>query len=246
MGTREREVEALALAGTRVFAIGTSTEMLALAGSGARRFDLAGKRVTPGFNDAHSHPLDGGVALLTQVAQELASIEAIKAAIRAKAAATPPGDWVIGFLYDDTKTSRPLERADSDAVAPDHPVVVQHRGGHTAFVNSRALAAVKVAENTLDPPHGKYFRDSAGRHNGRVAENAVDAILKLAIKPPSREDYRKGAVTAARELLRDQYLHESDIGQHGVALPVSSDPDTFALLLRRLPATGRRRLASRD
>ena len=42
MGTRVREVEALALAGPRVLAIGTSAEMLALAGSGTRRVDLGG------------------------------------------------------------------------------------------------------------------------------------------------------------------------------------------------------------
>ncbi len=199
MVTRDREAEALALAGSRVLAIGTSTEMLALAGSRARRFDLAGRRVTPGFNDAHSHPCDSGVALVTQVALEMDSIEAIKVAIRARAAATPPGDWVVGFLYDDTKTPRPLERADLDAAAPEHPVVVQHRGGHTAFVNSRALAAAKVEENTPDPPHGEYFRDSAGRHNGRVAENAASAILVLAVKPPSRDDYRKGAALISKQ-----------------------------------------------
>jgi predicted amidohydrolase YtcJ len=198
MGSREPEVQALALSGSRVFAIGTSAEMLALAGSGARRFDLGGKCVTPGFNDAHSHPLDGGVALLTQVALEMDSIEAIQAAIRSKAAGTPPGEWVVGFLYDDTKTPRPLERADLDAAAPEHPVIVQHRGGHTAFVNSRALATVKVGEDTPDPPHGSYFRDAAGHHNGRVAENAVDAFLKLAVKPPSREDYRRGAALISK------------------------------------------------
>jgi predicted amidohydrolase YtcJ len=199
LGSREPEVQAVALAGTRVLAIGTSAEMLALAGAGVRRFDLGGKCVTPGFNDAHSHPLDGGVALLTQVAMEMDSIEAIQAAIRAKCAVTPPGEWVVGFLYDDTKTPRPLERADLDAAAPDNPVVVQHRGGHTAFVNSRALAAVRVDENTPDPPHGSYFRDGAARHNGRVAENAVDTFLKLAIKPPSREDYRKGAALISKQ-----------------------------------------------
>lgn len=199
MGMREPEVEALALAGSRVFAIGRSSEMLALAGSGARRFDLGGKRVTPGFNDAHSHPCDGGVALVTQVALEMDSIEAIKAAIRAKAATTAPGDWVVGFLYDDTKTPRPLERADLDAAAPDHPVVVQHRGGHTAFVNSRALAAARIEENTADPPHGEYFRDAAGRHNGRVAESAAEAILALAVRPPSRDDYRKGAALISKQ-----------------------------------------------
>lgn len=199
MSTREREVEAIALAGSRIFAIGTSAEMLALAGPGVRRIDLGGRRVTPGFNDAHSHPCDGGVALLTQVALDVDSIEAVKAAIRAKAAKTPPGDWVVGFLYDDTKTPRPLDRADLDDAAPNHPVIVQHRGGHTAFVNSRALAAVNVDENTPNPPHGEYFRDAAGRHNGRVAENAVDAMLLLAVKPPSRDDYRRGAALISKQ-----------------------------------------------
>jgi predicted amidohydrolase YtcJ len=195
---REREVEALALAGSRVLATGTSSEMLALAGAGARRVDLGGKRVTPGFNDAHSHPCDSGVSLLTQVPLELDSIEAIKTAIHAQAAKTPPGGWVVGFLYDDTKTPRPLDRADLDSAAPGHPVIVQHRGGHTAFVNSRALELAKVTESTADPTHGKFFRDAAGHHNGRVAEDAADAILTLAIKPPSREDYRKGAALISK------------------------------------------------
>src|SRR5215831_18307566 len=199
MSAGEREVEALALAGARVFAIGTSHEMLALAGSDTRRVDLGGKRVTPGFNDAHSHPCDSGVALLTQVPLEMASIEAIASAIHAKAAATPPGEWVVGFLYDDTKTPRPLDRRDLDAAAPDHPVVVQHRGGHTGFVNSRALKLANIEENTPNPAHGEYFRDAAGRHNGRVAENAAEPILALAIKAPSREDYRKGAALISRQ-----------------------------------------------
>lgn len=198
MGMREREVKALALAGSRVLAIGTSKEMLALAGPTTRRVDLGGRRVTPGFNDAHSHPCDSGVQLVTQVALEMDSIEAVQAAIRAKAAATPAGEWVVGFLYDDTKTPRPLDRADLDAAAPDHPVVVQHRGGHTAFVNTRALAILKVDEDTPDPEHGQYFRDAAGRHNGRVAENATDAIFAIAIKPPTRDDYRKGAALISK------------------------------------------------
>jgi predicted amidohydrolase YtcJ len=199
VGVRQPEVEALAVAGSRVFAIGTSREMLALAGPGARRFDLGARRVTPGFNDAHSHPCDSGVALLTQVSLEMDSIESIKAAIHAKAMKTPPGDWVVGFLYDDTKTPRPLDRADLDAVAPEHPVIVQHRGGHTAFVNSRAFELAKVTDNSPNPPHGEYFRDAAGRHDGRVAEKAVDAFLALAVKAPSREDFRKGAALISRQ-----------------------------------------------
>jgi predicted amidohydrolase YtcJ len=195
---REPEVEAVAISGDRVFAIGSSREMLALAGSAARRVDLGGKRVTPGFNDAHSHPCASGVALLTQVPLDLDSIDAIKAAIHAKAAQTPPGEWVVGFLYDDTKTARALERADLDEAAPDHPVIVQHRGGHTAFVNSRALALAKVDEQTPNPPAGEYFRDASGRHNGRIAEKATETVLALAVKPATREDYRKGAALISK------------------------------------------------
>jgi predicted amidohydrolase YtcJ len=233
MGTRERQVEALAVAGSRILAIGTSTEMLALAGPGARRIDLGGKRVTPGFNDAHSHPCDGGVALVTQVALEMDSIEAIKAAVRAKAAATPPGDWVVGFLYDDTKTPRPLERADLDAAAPDHPVVVQHRGGHTAFVNSRALTAMKVEESTPDPPHSQFFRDATGRHNGRVAEDAVTAILALAVKPPSRDDYRKGAALISKTFVSRGITSACEADGHPATLQAYQDARDAGELMGR-------------
>ena len=197
-----REVEALALAGERVLASGSSAEMRALAGPKTRRVDLAGQRVTPGFNDAHAHPSEGGVQLVTKLPLELASIDEILAQIRARAATLPADGWVVGFLYDDTKTPRPLNRADLDAAAPGHPVIVQHRGGHTAFVNSRALELAKIADDTPDPPHAQYFRDASGRHNGWIAEEAVESMLGLALKTPSRADYRKGAALISGELAR--------------------------------------------
>ncbi len=73
------------------------------------------------------------------MACDKSSIEDILAALRARAARTPPGGWVRGYLYDDGKTPRPLTRADLDAAVAGHPVIVQHRGGHTAYVNSLAL-----------------------------------------------------------------------------------------------------------
>ena len=102
---------------------------------------------------------------------DLRSISEILRALRERAAKTPSGQWVLGFKYDDTKTSegRPLTLKDLDDVVPDHPAFVQHRGGHTAWVNTLALKAAKVDENTPDPPGGKYDRDpSTGKLDGHV------------------------------------------------------------------------------
>lgn len=202
VGARQREVEALAIAGGRVFATGSNAEMLALASAGTRRVDLGRKRVTPGFNDAHSHPGLGGIDLLKRVACDLDSVEAVKAALHDKAVTTPPGQWILGALYDDTKAARPLTRADLDEVAPQNPVLVAHRGGHTAFVNSRALALAGVDEQTPNPAHGEYFRDAAGRLNGRVAEDAVERIGALVHEQTTRDDYRNGAALITQRLAR--------------------------------------------
>jgi predicted amidohydrolase YtcJ len=192
------EAQAVAIADGRVLAIGSDADVLNGANAATKRVDLGGRRVTPGFYDAHAHPVESGVQLITQVACDSDSIDAIKAALRKRADATPAGEPVIGFLYDDGKTPRPLDRADLDEAAPGHPVIVAHRGGHTAFVNSLALKAAGVDETTPDPPGGHFFRDANGRLNGRVGDGALAAFEKLQGKPPTREDYAKAAALISK------------------------------------------------
>jgi predicted amidohydrolase YtcJ len=100
---------------------------------------------------------------------------------------------VLGFLYDDGKTPRPLSRGDLDAAVPDHPVLVRHRGGHTVFVNSLAFQLAGVDEKTPDPPGGRFEHDSAGHLTGHVGDRATAAFEKLIAYKPTREDYRAGA-----------------------------------------------------
>src|SRR5205807_10597598 len=68
------------------------------------------------------------------------SIKSIVDKLRAKARETPPGTWVEGYFFDDTKVKdkRALNVHDLDEVSKEHPVVVQHRGGHTSFYNTKA------------------------------------------------------------------------------------------------------------
>jgi len=190
--------EALAVSDGRVFAIGTNQEVLALATAGTRKIDLGWKTVLPGFNDAHAHPVYSGVEQLKRVACDKDSIEAVQFALRERVKVTPKGEWVVGYLYDDGKTPRPLNRADLDAVAPENPVLVAHRGGHTVFVNSAALKAAGVNGRTPDPPGGRYGRDGQGHLTGFVADAAGDKFNKLIPNTVSRDDLRQGAALISK------------------------------------------------
>lgn len=190
--------EAVAISGGRFIAVGSNQEILGLATARSRKVDLGKKFVTPGFIDAHSHPAESGVEHLRMVACDKDSISDIQTALHARAQKTPPGQWVMGFLYDDGKTPRPLNRQDLDAAVPDLPVMVRHRGGHTIFVNSLALKLAGVNDQTPDPPGGHFDRDSSGHLTGHVGDSATAPFTKLTEYHPTRDDYRQGAALISK------------------------------------------------
>jgi predicted amidohydrolase YtcJ len=210
---RQPRAEALAISGGRFLAIGSNHEVLNLASGKAQKIDLAGNTVLPGFVDAHSHPAEAGLDHLRKVDCYLRSIAEIMAALRKRAAQTPPGQWVLGFKYDDTKTSdnRPLTLQDLDSAIPDHPVLVEHRGGHTAWLNSLALKTAKVGQDTPDPPGGKYDRDpETGKLNGHVRERAKDSVEELIPNTFSRDDRREGVKLISKMMVRSGVTSVTD------------------------------------
>ena len=201
----EPRADAVAISRDRFLAVGSNSEVLNLAGAGVRKIDLGGKTVLPGFIDAHSHPADAGRLHLRMVDCDLRSIQAILAALRERAAKTPAREWVLGFKYDDTKTEegRALTIADLDAAVPDHPVHIQHRGGHTAYANSLAFRKAGVDEKTPDPPGGQISHDPAtGKLSGRVAESANDYFDKVIPLNFTRDDCREGVKLISKMLAR--------------------------------------------
>jgi predicted amidohydrolase YtcJ len=205
VNAREPHAQAVAISRGRFLAVGSNPDILNLAAPAARKLDLGGKTVLPGFIDAHSHPAMAGVMHLRMVDCDLRSISAIQAALRERAAKTPPGDWVLGFKYDDTKTNdgRPLNIADLDSAAPDHPVQIQHRGGHTAYSNSLAFRKAGIDDKTPDPQGGKIDHDPAtGKLTGRVAENARDLFDKVIPLNFTRDDHREGVKLISKMLAR--------------------------------------------
>jgi predicted amidohydrolase YtcJ len=190
--------QAVAISGGRFFAVGSNDEVLPLATPATRKVDLGWKTVLPGFNDAHAHPCASGVDHLRMVACDKDSIEAIQAALHERAQKTAPGHWVLGFLYDDGKTPRPINRYDLDSAVPDHPVMIHHRGGHTVFVNSLALKTAGVDDTTPDPPGGRFEHDASGHLTGFVGDAATAVFGKFIKDHATRDDFRNGAALISK------------------------------------------------
>ncbi len=186
-------IEAFAVKGNRFVAVGSNDDIRNLATRDTTVIDAGGMTITPGFIDAHSHPAYGGIYELVQVNCDLRSIPEIQAALRERAASTPPGEWVVGFKYDDTKVreGRRITRKDLDEAVPNHPVQVTHRGGHTAWYNSNAFQLAGITAETPDPPGGKIYRDG-NELNGLVAELARKPFQRLIPSGTTREQRQQG------------------------------------------------------
>ena len=193
--------EAFAVKGSRFVAVGRNDDIRPIAGANTTLIDAEGMTVTPGFIDAHSHPSGAGVDELLQVNVDLRSVRAIQAALRERVEATPLGEWVVGFKYDDTKLDegRPINRRDLDEIAPSHPVEVRHRGGHTAVYNSRAFQLAGITAQTPDPRGGRFYRE-AGELTGLVAEHARAPLRRL-IPSGSTREQRQAGVKLISELM---------------------------------------------
>jgi len=191
--------EAFAVKNGRFVAVGSNGDVRNLASRDTAIVDAEGMTVTPGFIDAHSHPASGGVRELVSVNLDLRSIGAIQDAIRKRASETSPGEWVLGFKYDDTKVreGRQITRKELDEAAPDHPVFVSHRGGHVYWYNTRGFEKAGVTVNTPDPPGGKIYKEG-GELTGKVAERANDLFSEVVPSGSTREQRKAGAELISR------------------------------------------------
>ena len=186
--------EAFAVKNDRFIAVGSTDQISQLASRETEIIDAEGMFIGPGFIDAHSHPSGAGVNELVQVNADRRSVVEIKEAIAERARNTPRGQWVRAFKYDDTKLEegRPINRFDLDEAAPENPVEVRHRGGHTGVYNSMALGLAGVSAETPDPPGGRFYRDENGVLTGLVAEKARDVFRDLIPSDSSRQERANG------------------------------------------------------
>ena len=234
--------EAFAIKSGHFLAVGANGDVLNLRGAGTEVIDAGGATAVPGFIDAHNHPTYAGFRHLTQVDTNIRTIDGIKSALRERAAETPPGEWVVGFLYDDTKLEdgRPLNRHDLDDAVPNHPVAVTHRGGHTGVYNSMAFEVAGITVDTPDPEGGHFYREN-GELTGKVAERAR-APLNALIPSGSTREQRAEGVALIGQLMSAAGLtsvHETGGGTDGlVALEDARDAGRLRFRIYYFPSGG--------
>lgn len=145
--------------------------------------------LSPGFTDAHVHPIQGGLERLRCDLSEVDTREQYLARIKEYADAHPGREWILGggWAMPAFPGGTPTA-ADLDSVVPDRPVFLPNRDHHGAWVNSRALAIAGIDEHTPDPPDGRIERDADGRPSGTLHEGAT-ALVSRYVPRTSGEEY---------------------------------------------------------
>ncbi|WP_219414432.1 amidohydrolase [Pseudonocardia nigra] len=201
---------AVAVHDGRIVAVGSERDVLALAGPGTRRVDLAGGSVLPGINDSHLHLQFFGLSRppfsLDVSDRAVSSMADIRRLVAERTAATPAGTWIRGWgwtagaLADVAARGVAVNRTDLDDITPDHPVLLTHFSAHAALANSRALRAAGVTSATPDPEGGHIVREPAtGEPTGELHESAV-ALVADHVAEPSAGERRAATLAGIRQL----------------------------------------------
>jgi predicted amidohydrolase YtcJ len=205
---KDSVVSALAIRNGVIVKAGTDADVMNFAGHtpGVRVIDLHGRTATPGLIDTHAHIAYGGVDELYGVAlSDAGSVTEIVARVKAKVAASKPGEWITGAGWDEGKLAekRYVTAADLDAVSPNNPVWLTHTTGHYGVGNSVALKMAHITSETADPAAGTIDRDASGALTGVLKEDSAMKLVRSLIPAVTPEQTRQGILHIQKLLLSE-------------------------------------------
>ncbi len=223
----------LAVAGGRIAAFGRGAPPEDLIGAATRVVDVRGGMILPGFQDAHVHPIHGGVAALTCELHDLPGLDAYTRTIAAYAREHPDLPWITGsgWAMPDFPGGTP-RRETLDAIVPDRPVFLVNRDGHGAWANSKALEIAGITAETFDPVDGRIERDPDGSPTGALHEGAMH-LVGAVVPPPDARLVEEALVFAQSK------LHSLGITAWQDAWIEASDQAAYAALAGRGGLTAR-------
>jgi len=200
--TLNPRAQAVAVRDGRIIYVGSDSGLASVVGPRTEVLDLAGRMVLPGFHDTHVHPVSGGIELGECTLTPAESLEEVVRIVRDCATRGAPNAWVRGggFPLPVFRNGSP-RRALLDSLVPDRPAFFTSSDGHSAWVNSRALALAGVTRATPDPVSGRIERDASGAPAGTLRETAIDLVSAL-LPAYTDDDYlaglERGLAMAAR------------------------------------------------
>lgn len=187
--------DAVVVENGRISAVGQSSDLsLQLARRDHKIIDWDGAHVLPGLTDAHVHLGMHGMKLDMLDFTDMKSKEEMLQAIARRAQITPPGEWILGLNWNENGFSPAAAPhiSELDAVTDRHPVFLTRTCFHAFLANSEAFRRAGVTESTPDFASGAYGRDSEGRMNGWIYEDASQPFQ--AVQPAPDYAVKKNAV----------------------------------------------------
>src|SRR5512144_2088709 len=201
---QSRVVQALAVRGDRIAALGADGDIARLAGPGTRRIDLGGRLAVPGLIDGHAHMDREGLKQRRPSLAGARSIDDILDIVAGLVRRAAPGEWIVTMpigeppMYEgvpgNLREGRWPTRHDLDRAAPDHPVYIRAIWGHwrntlplVSIANTRALARAGIDRDTRPPaPSIEIQRDARGEPTGVLIEHTYKPLVEhtlMAVAP---------------------------------------------------------------
>ena len=218
------EVQAIAIRGDRILAVGSNAQMKALTDDSTMIIDLKGKLAIPGFIEGHGHFTSLGDAKMNLDLMAVRNWGEVIEMVAAAVAKASPGEWIIGRGWHQEKWDKAPRGAvegfpthhGMSAVSPDNPVFLSHASGHASFANKKAMDLAGISAATADPPGGEILRDEQGQPIGVFRERASGLISRaqsISGKRESGTDLTRRAIElATKECLSNGVTSFQDAG----------------------------------
>jgi predicted amidohydrolase YtcJ len=192
------EAAAIAIVGNRIVDVGAADKIDRWRDANTTIVDAQGRRIVPGFNDAHVHFVDGGTQLENVDLKDAGSPDEFARRI-AERARSRPGEWILGGDWDDQRWTPPRlpTRALIDDLTNGTPVFVSRYDGHMALANSAALGRAGIDEHTTAPAGGEIVHDDKGLPTGVLKDAAMQLVTRVV--PKKTAEQRLHAVKRAME-----------------------------------------------
>jgi predicted amidohydrolase YtcJ len=174
--------QAIAVTGNRIAATGSNDAILKQRTAATQVIDAKGRTVLPGLIDAHVHAAGAGASEYKAKLPPLDSFAAVQAFLKARAATTPKGEWIVVPRTFPTRLAemRMPTREVLDVIT-EHPVGFD--ASYVWVVNSYALKMSGIDRNTPNPPGGEIGHDAKGEPNG-ILRNANRLLKGLRSSTP--------------------------------------------------------------